>query len=151
VSSINQESRRYPTRPFLGVGALIFEGRSILLVERAKEPLKGYWSLPGGIVEAGEKLDAAIRREVLEETGLEIEPVALFEIFERIMPDAEGRPEYHYVLMDYLCRVTGGQLEAASDVSRAVWATEQELSGYRLTQGTLAVVERAFAKLQPKL
>jgi 8-oxo-dGTP diphosphatase len=151
VSSINQESRRYPTRPFLGVGALIFEGRSILLVERAKEPLKGYWSLPGGIVEAGEKLDAAIRREVLEETGLEIEPVALFEIFERIMPDAEGRPEYHYVLMDYLCRVTGGQLEAASDVSRAVWATEQELSGYRLTEGTLAVVERAFAKLQPKL
>jgi ADP-ribose pyrophosphatase YjhB (NUDIX family) len=151
VSSINQESRRYPTRPFLGVGALIFEGRSILLVERAKEPLKGYWSLPGGIVEAGEKLDAAIRREVLEETGLEIEIEALFEIFERIMPDAEGRPEYHYVLMDYWCRVTGGQLEAASDVSRAVWATEQELSGYRLTEGTLAVVERAFAKLQPKL
>jgi 8-oxo-dGTP diphosphatase len=151
VSSINQESRRYPTRPFLGVGALIFEGRSILLVERAKEPLKGYWSLPGGIVEAGEKLEAAIRREVLEETGLEVEPVALFEIFERIMPDVEGRPEYHYVLMDYLCRVTGGELAAASDVSRAVWAAEQELSGYRLTEGTLAVVERAFAKLQPKL
>ena len=151
MSSINQESRRYPTRPFLGVGALIFEGRNILLVERAKEPLKGYWSLPGGIVEAGEKLDAAIRREVLEETGLEIEPVALFEIFERIMQDAEGRPEYHYVLMDYLCRVTGGQLAAASDVSRALWATEQELSGYRLTEGTLAVIERAFAKLQPKL
>src|ERR1035438_7537762 len=149
--SINAESRRYPMRPFLGVGALIFEGRSILLVERAKEPLKGYWSLPGGIVEAGEKLDAAIRREVLEETGLEIEIEALFEIFERIMPDAEGRPEYHYVLMDYLCRMTGGQLEAASDVSRALWATEQELSGYRLTEGTLAVVERAFAKLQPKL
>jgi 8-oxo-dGTP diphosphatase len=151
VSSISQESRRYPTRPFLGVGALIFEGRSILLVERAKEPLKGYWSLPGGIVEAGEKLDSAIRREVLEETGLEIEPVALFEIFERIMPDAEGLPEYHYVLMDYWCRVTGGQLTAASDVSRAHWATEQELSGYRLTEGTLAVIERAFAKLQPKL
>ena len=151
MSSINQESRRYPTRPFLGVGALIFEGRSILLVERAKEPLKGYWSLPGGIVEAGEKLDASIRREVLEETGLEIEIEALFEIFERIMPDAEGRPEYHYVLMDYLCRVTGGQLSAASDVSRAFWATEQELSGYRLTEGTLAVIERAFAKLQPKL
>lgn len=147
MSSINPESRRYPTRPFLGVGALIFDGRKILLVERAKEPLKGYWSLPGGIVEAGEKLEAAIRREVLEETGLEIEPVALFEIFERIMPDAEGRPEYHYVLMDYWCRVIGGQLEAASDVSRAAWATEQELGGYRLTEGTLAVVERAFAKL----
>ena len=130
---------------------MIFEGRNILLVERAKEPLKGYWSLPGGIVEAGEKLEDAIRREVLEETGLEIEPLAMFEIFERIMPDAEGRPEYHYVLMDYLCRVTGGQLAAASDVSRAAWVTEQELGGYRLTEGTLAVVERAFAKLQPKL
>ena len=148
MSSINQESRRYPTRPFLGVGALIFEGRSILLVERAKEPLKGYWSLPGGIVEAGEKLDAAVRREVLEETGLEIEPIALFEIFERIMLDAEGRPEYHYVLMDYLCRVTGGRLGAASDVSRTLWATERDLGGYRLTEGTSAVIERAFAKLQ---
>ena len=147
--SINAESRRYPTRPFLGVGALIFEGRNILLVERAKEPLKGYWSLPGGIVEAGEKLEDAIRREVREETGLEIETLTMFEIFERIMPDAEGRPEYHYVLMDYLCRVVGGKLAAASDVSGAAWVSEQNLRDYRLTEGTLAVVERAFAKLQP--
>jgi 8-oxo-dGTP diphosphatase len=148
VFSINEESRRYPTRPFLGVGALIFAGRNILLVERAKEPLKGYWSLPGGIVEAGEKLEDAIRREVLEETGLEIDPHAMFEIFERIMPDAEGRPEYHYVLIDYLCRVMRGQLAAASDVSQAAWVPEQNLRDYRLTGGTLAVVERAFAKLQ---
>ena len=146
--SINAESRRYPTRPFLGVGALIFEGRNILLVERAKEPLKGYWSIPGGIVEAGEKLEDAVRREVREETGLEIEPLAMFEIFERIMPDSEMRPEYHYVLIDYLCRVVGGQLAAASDVSQAAWVSEQNLREYRLTEGTLAVVERAFAKLQ---
>jgi mutator protein MutT len=146
--SINAESRRYPTRPFLGVGALIFEGRNILLVERAKEPLKGYWSIPGGIVEAGEKLEDAVRREVREETGLEIEPLAMFEIFERIMPDSEMRPEYHYVLIDYLCRAVGGQLAAASDVSQAAWVSEQNLREYRLTEGTLAVVERAFAKLQ---
>jgi mutator protein MutT len=146
--SINAESRRYPTRPFLGVGALIFEGRNILLVERAKEPLKGYWSIPGGIVEAGEKLEDAVRREVREETGLEIEPLAMFEIFERIMPDSEMRPEYHYVLIDYMCRVVGGQLAAASDVSQAAWVSEQNLREYRLTEGTLAVVERAFAKLQ---
>ncbi len=142
------EDRRYPTRPFLGVGALIFEDAKILLVERGREPLKGYWSLPGGILETGEKLEAAIRREVLEETGLEIEPLSIFEIFERIMPDAGGRPEYHYVLIDYLCRPTGGRLQAASDVSQAVWVTEQNLSQYRLTEGTLAVIERAFAKLQ---
>jgi mutator protein MutT len=146
--SINAESRRYPTRPFLGVGALIFEGRNILLVERAKEPLKGYWSIPGGIVEAGERLEDAVRREVREETGLEIEPLAMFEIFERIMPDSEARPEYHYVLIDYLCREVGGQLAAASDVSQVAWVSEQNLREYRLTEGTLAVVERAFAKLQ---
>jgi 8-oxo-dGTP diphosphatase len=148
VFSINEESRRYPSRPFLGVGALVFEDGKLLIVERGKEPLKGYWSLPGGIVEAGEKLEDAIRREVLEETGLEIETLSVFEIFERIIPDAEGKTEYHYVLIDYLCRAVGGRLEAASDVSRVEWVAEHNLRDYRLTEGTLAVIERAFAKLQ---
>ena len=148
MSSINEESRRYPTRPFLGVGALIFEAGKLLIVERGKDPLKGYWSLPGGIVEVGEKLEDAIRREVREETGLEVEPASIFEIFERIIPDSNGRPEYHYVLIDYLCHVSGGTLQAASDVSNAAWAAEQDLANFRLTEGTLAVVERAFAKLQ---
>ncbi len=127
---------------------MIFEGGKLLLVERATEPLKGYWSLPGGIVEAGEKLEDGIRREVLEETGLQVEPLSMFEIFERIIPDAEGKPEYHYVLIDYLCRPAGGRLEAASDVSRVAWVAKQNLPDYRLTEGTLAVIERAFAKLQ---
>jgi 8-oxo-dGTP diphosphatase len=147
VSSTN-EDRRYPARPFIGVGALIFDGAKILLVERGKEPLKGYWSLPGGILETGEKLEDAIRREVMEETGLEVEPLSMFEIFERIMEDDSGRIEYHYVLIDYLCRPAGGRLLAASDASRAAWVTEQNLGEYRLTEGTLAVVVRAFAKLQ---
>jgi len=146
--SNTDESRRYPSRPFLGVGALIFENGNILLIERAKEPLKGYWSLPGGILETGERLEEGIRREVLEETGLEVDPFSFFEIFERIMPDANGRVEYHYVLVDYLCRPTGGRLEAGSDVSRVAWVAEANLRDYRLTEGTLAVVERAFAKLQ---
>lgn len=115
-------------------------------MERGKEPLKGCWSLPGGILELGETLAQGVRREVLEETGLHIEPLALFEIFERIMPDASGRPEYHYVLVDYLCRVTGGELRAASDVSAVAWVSQQNLPRYRLTEGTLAVVERAFQK-----
>jgi mutator protein MutT len=145
---INKESRRYPSRPFLGVGALIFEDGRILLAERGKEPLKGYWSLPGGIVETGEKLEEGIRREVSEETGLDVEPYFMFEIFERIIPDAEGKPEYHYVLIDYLCRRLSGEPIAASDVSRLAWVAQPNLRDYRLTEGTLGVIERAFAKLQ---
>lgn len=123
---------------------MIFEGDSVLLVERAGNPLRGYWSLPGGVVEVGEKLEEAVKREILEETGLVIEPTAMFEIFERIMRDVEGRPEYHYVLVDYVCRVQSGTLQPATDVSRAEWVTEQRLSDFRLTEGTLEVIERAF-------
>ena len=127
---------------------MIFQDRSILLVERGREPLKGYWSIPGGIVETGEKLADGIQREVLEETGLEVEALSVFEIFERIMPDSDGRTEYHYVLIDYLCRPLGGRLEPASDVSRVAWVSQPDLRNYRLTEGTLGVIERAFAKLQ---
>ena len=130
------------------MGALIFEDGKILLVERGKEPLKGYWSIPGGILETGEKLEEGIRREVAEETGLDVEPYCMFEIFERITPDAEGHAEYHYVLIDYLCRRLSGEPAASSDVSRVEWVAEQNLSQYRLTEGTLDVIERAFAKLQ---
>jgi 8-oxo-dGTP diphosphatase len=85
---------------------------------------------------------------VAEETGLDVQPYAMFEIFERIMPDADGKPEYHYVLIDYLCRRIAGQAVAASDASRVEWVAEQNLRAYRLTEGTLDVIERAFAKLQ---
>src|SRR5271165_4612634 len=171
--SNSTDSRRYPKRPLVGVGALIIDGDRILLVERGQEPLKGWWSLPGGLLELGEKLTDAICREVLEETGLIVEPVAFHEIFERIIPgkapdqpgkapdqpgkapdqpgkapDQTGDPEYHYVLIDYVCRVTGGSLAAASDASRAVWIPRQELNRYGITEGTLAVIERAFGKLR---
>jgi 8-oxo-dGTP diphosphatase len=116
----------------------------VLLFERGKPPLKGFWSLPGGAVETGERLEESVRREVLEETGLVIKPVRLFTIFERIMRDDRGEAEYHYVLLDYLCRVTGGTLKAASDVSRVAWVPRTALSRYRITEGTLPVIERAF-------
>jgi 8-oxo-dGTP diphosphatase len=138
------DDRRYPRRPILGVGALIFRANCILLVERGREPLKGYWSLPGGVLEVGELLEDAVRREVREETGLELGPVKLFEIFERIIRDAKGRPEYHYVLADYLCQPAGGQLRPGDDVSRAEWVPQHLVAGYRLTEGTAAVIDRAF-------
>ena len=138
-------SRRYPDRPFLGVGALIFDdaGR-ILLVERGNEPYRGQWSLPGGIVEAGETLKQAVEREVLEETGLIVNAHSFFTVFERLMRDAGGRCEYHYVLIDYVCSVTGGEPAAASDVSGVRWVGRNELAQVHLTEGTLGVVMRAY-------
>jgi 8-oxo-dGTP diphosphatase len=117
---------------------------SVLLVERAKTPLKGYWSLPGGVLETGERLVEGIEREVLEETGLVVKPLKVIEIFERIMRDAKGIPEYHYVLIDYLCRVTGGTLAPADDVSRAEWVSRGSLRDYKITEGTLPVIRKAF-------
>jgi ADP-ribose pyrophosphatase YjhB (NUDIX family) len=141
----NKSSRRYPERPILGIGAIVVNDDKVLLIERGHDPLKGEWSLPGGAVEVGESLQDAVRREVLEETGLEVEPLSVVEIFERIMPDREGRVEYHYVLVDYLCKLIGGRLGAASDVSRAEWVPRSELRNYRITEGTLAVIEKAIA------
>jgi 8-oxo-dGTP diphosphatase len=123
---------------------LIFRRDSILLVERGREPLKGYWSLPGGLVETGELLARAIEREVLEETGLKVKVVSMFEIFERIMRDRSGDPEYHYVLVDYVCKVVGGKLCAGDDVARCQWVRRSALAGYQLTEGTLGVIEKAF-------
>jgi 8-oxo-dGTP diphosphatase len=138
------DDRRYPRRPLVGVGAIILDGDRVLLAQRGKEPLKGWWSLPGGALETGELLADAVRREVREETGLEIHPASVFEIFERITRDAAGIPEYHYVLIDYLCRVTGGELAAGDDVCRVEWVRRTDLSALQITEGTLGVIEKAF-------
>jgi 8-oxo-dGTP diphosphatase len=140
------DNRRYPSRPVLGIGALIFRGNHILLVERGKEPLKGLWSLPGGALETGESLRDGIRREVLEETGLTVEPEEVATIFERIMRDEQGQTEYHYVLIDYICEAASGEARAATDVSAVAWVSETELLQYKLTEGTLPVILEAFRK-----
>lgn len=138
--------RRYPKFPLPGVGAIIIRGENILLVQRGREPLKGWWSLPGGLIETGEKIEAALKREILEETGLIVRTARPFEIFERIMRDAQGRAEYHYILHDYLCTVERGALHAGDDAGSAAWVPRAKLAGLQLTEGTLAVIERAFQR-----
>ena len=129
----------------MGVGALVFDGEHVLLVERGKPPLEGFWSLPGGLVEAGERLEDAVAREVFEETGLRVSAQAIATVFERIMP-GEGvhdpaHPEYHYVLVDFYCKVLGGDLRAGDDSRRAEWFTLSALAQLPMTEGTREVIE----------
>ena len=117
------------------------DGGRVLLVQRGHAPLKGEWSLPGGALELGETLEEGVRREVLEETGLIVEPVAVVEVLDRISRDAEGRVQYHYVLVDFLCLVTGGDLACATDAADARWAGLDELAG--VAPFTVAVICKA--------
>jgi 8-oxo-dGTP diphosphatase len=144
LTGLAEDDRRYPKRPLVGVGAIILDRDRILMAQRGKEPLKGWWSLPGGALETGESLHDAICREVREETGLEVRPMGVLEIFERIIRDDAGLPEYHYVLIDYMCRITGGTPQPGDDVCRVEWVPRKELPGLQITEGTLGVIEKAF-------
>lgn len=136
--------RNYPSRPILSVGAVVISGEAVLLVRRGQEPRRGEWSLPGGAVEVGETLVAAVQREVFEETGLLVDVGRLVEVLDRIYTDGDGRVEYHYVLIDYACQPIAGQLEAGSDALDVRWVVRTELSLFGLTPGTLAVIDKAF-------
>ena len=127
------------------MGALIIDRDRVLLVQRGKQPLKGWWSVPGGVVETGEHLAEALQREVLEETGLEAEPLLVVEIFERILRDKEGKAEYHYVLIDYLCKAKGDP-KPGDDAAAVEWVKRKDLGARKVTEGTLQVIELAFAK-----
>ncbi len=124
------------------------EGSQVLLVQRGGQPLAGYWSLPGGGVETGERLEEAIAREVLEETGLRVTADSIATVFERIMPDASGCCEYHYVLIDFYCTVQSGEVRAGTDSSAAEWVEIRDLASFQMTEGTQAVIE-ACAKRPP--
>jgi 8-oxo-dGTP diphosphatase len=138
--------REYPEAPIVGVGAVVIDGTKVLLVRRGQEPLKGEWSLPGGALELGETLQQGVVREVLEETGLIVVPGGIIEILDRITPDeASGRIRYHYVLIDFVCHVTGGALCSASDAEEVRWVERDQLqNGFRLAPVTLVVIEKAF-------
>ena len=137
-------SRQYPERPVVAVGAVILDGDRVLLVKRGREPLKGEWSLPGGAVEVGETLESALVREVLEETCLTVDVGPVIEVLERIRSDVDGRTEYHYVIVDYRCRLVSGTATCGSDAAAAEWVPRGDLARFRLTAGALAAIEKAF-------
>jgi 8-oxo-dGTP diphosphatase len=139
------DSRIYPARPIVGVGAVVLDGDRVLLVKRANEPLKGEWSLPGGAVDVGETLQQAIRREIREETCLDVEVGPIVEVLDRIRRDPDGRVAFHYVLVDFLCRPSGGTLRCSSDAEEAAWAERAALARYHVAEATVAVIDKAMA------
>ena len=124
---------------------VIHEGRA-LLIKRGGPPLEGQWSIPGGTLELGESIQEGVRRELLEETGIEVRVGELIEVFDRIFRDAAGKIQYHFVIVDYLCEKVSGEAHAASDVTDAAWVCEEDLWNYKLTEAATRVIRKAFAK-----
>lgn len=145
-------AREYPDRPVVGVGGVVIENGRALLIKRGSEPLLGQWSIPGGTLELGESLQQGVARELLEETGLEVEVLDMIEAFDRIFLDSaapdpgnRSRPKYHYVIVDYLCERLAGEAQAGSDVTDIAYATEGELENFHMTATATRVLRRAFA------
>ena len=140
--------REFPLVPLMGVGAVVIHEGRVLLVRRGHEPLIGQWSLPGGLLELGESLTEGVVREVREETSLTVEPVELIELLDRIHRDG-NRIQYHYVIADYLCRVVGGTLKAASDADDARWVEPAEWESNHalaLDSVTVRVIEAGWQR-----
>jgi 8-oxo-dGTP diphosphatase len=128
----------------VGVGAVVFRGEEVLLVRRGQEPARGSWSLPGGLVELGETLEAALRRELVEETGLKVAILGVTAVLERIFPDDAGAVSYHYVLVDFLCEYAGGELTPGSDITAAEFVALKDLPSFNLPTFTARVIQRAW-------
>ncbi len=142
--------REFPATPLVGVGAVVVHDGRVLLVRRGNEPLKGHWTLPGGMLEVGEALTVGTIREVREETGLSVEPIELIELIDRIHREG-GRVRYHYVIADYLCHVTGGELRAASDADAVRWVERSEWNSHSaliLDPITVLVIEKGWQRAE---
>ena len=139
------DTRQYPARPIVGVGAVIIDAGRVVLVRRRFEPLAGRWSLPGGALELGEALEVGAAREVLEETGLQVTVGPVIDVLDRITLDEDRRVRYHFVLVDYLCWPVGGALAAGSDVDDAAMVAPDALDAYNLTEASSAVIARGLA------
>ncbi len=140
--------REYPLRPIVGVGAIIIEDENVLIVRRGQPPKMGAWSIPGGGVDLGEDLEQACMREVREETGLDVEILSEGRVLNRVTRDEWERVQFHYVLIDFVCRPTGGVLQAASDISEARWVPLSEVSSLSpMTSGTAEFILESVAAL----
>jgi len=151
-------NREYPEHPLVGVGGVVIEGDRVLLARRGREPMRGEWSIPGGLLEVGESLSEGVMRELREETGLTVRVLDLIEALDRILPDPvesltaaakvnepRAKPRYHYVILDYLCERAGGEPKAGGDITELAFLREEELPRYALTPAVLRVVGKAFA------
>ena len=136
--------REYPERPIVGVGGVVIAEERALLIRRAHPPLEGQWSIPGGTLEVGETLIEGVKRELAEETGTEVRVLEMIEVFERISRDDTERPKYHFVILDYLCELVGGEPHAGSDVTDVAWCHEAEMANYSLTPTATRVIRKAF-------
>ncbi len=140
--------REYPLRPIVGVGAIILDKENVLIVRRGQPPKMGAWSIPGGGVHLGEYLEEACMREVKEETGLDVEILSEGRVLNRVTRDEWGRVQFHYVLIDFVCRAIGGVLQAASDISEAKWVPMREISSLSpMTSGTAEFILESVAAL----
>ncbi|MGD0921379.1 MAG: NUDIX domain-containing protein [Terriglobia bacterium] len=135
--------REFPDHPIVGVGGVVVDRGRVLLVRRGNEPLKGAWSIPGGLLELGEELAEGVRRELKEETGLDVKPLEVLAVFDRVFREGP-RVRYHYVIVDYACRLKGGRLRSASDVLDARWVRREDLPQYHLSEKATSVLLQAF-------
>ncbi len=141
--------REFPDRPIVGVGGVVIHRQRALLIRRGCEPLKGQWSIPGGMLELGEDLAEGVRRELKEETGLDVDPLQIVAAFDRITREGE-RVKYHYVIVDYVCRLKGGILKPASDVTDARWVRREEMPQYNLTEMATKVILESFEVMRKR-
>ena len=136
--------REYPDQPIVGVGGVVIERGRTVLIRRSNPPLEGQWSIPGGILEVSETLLQGVERELQEETGLVVRAGELIEVFERIIPDKDGRTQYHFVIVDYLCERLSGSPHPGGDAREAVWVEQSDLERYALVPAVIRVLGKAF-------